>query len=494
MPVNVVPMAMPQDPDEGRVGQEFGVGLSLPFGSWTSATPKGGFEIINPTGMSIPELKEMRKNSGQVRALIRLFTLPILSTLDTAKWVDPEGEESPEVEFANQMFELPGHAGGMTASLDRFMRETLLAVFEGFSVFEEVRQIPGRGPLKGKITLRKLAHRDASTVNIVVDENGGYNGFRQRATRAGGETVDIVLEPSKTWYYAANEEENPYYGVSFFETAFEHYTDARKIYYLMHIAAQLAAVPARKGIYPQNSTPTSRTAFKNALRDLGFNSSMTMPEGYVVETMDNKSSLDFLGLIDHHLGQMSKSVLGKFLDDEKRPVLIDSSISDPSVDMFVMGLQSIMTDIEQRMSNYLMPFYIDSNFGSERYPQFKFGQITDSTRDDVKSMLTTIASSTQTMWTTEFVRALEMRQSESLGFEIDYDEIAEREEAEKAEQEKTMAAQRDFLAQRGGGGAPEDGAGPAGMGGFEQPPEGAPEGPPPAGPPPGGDVPPEETA
>lgn len=445
-------------PEEMNV--EFGSLQTFQQSSWTDfsygrakQSTNGTYSIRNKSdAVPLDKLIEMRRRDGQTRALLRLFMLPILSCLNEAEWVAPEYAEDAdaEVKFANQMFRLPPTAGGMSSSLDTIMRYTLLSLLEGFSAFEEVRYIPEKGPLKGKITLRKLAHRDSSTVTFKVDDHGGFAGISQTFRDLEGEQKTVDIERDKVWYYTANSEENPYYGVSMFETAWYHYDIKIKLYYIAHIAAQFAAVPGRIGYYPLSATQPQRTAFTQALANFAFNTSMTAPADWKVEPFNGSSGFNFIELIDHHAHMQSKSVLMQFSDTEDRMVLIDNGKADASADMYIKALESIMSQIAESWSTHLMPKYIDWNFGTDVYPKFKFGQLSDAARDSIKDVFTTVVTSSVLNSTPEFVRELEKKLSARLGLDVNYEEIEKHEEEAAEMQAEQQALQEELMALQGG--------------------------------------------
>lgn len=420
------------------VGTEYGITSPLPGGGYDAYLGTTTGEIPRTGLVSIENLVEMRRKDGQARALFRLLTLPIRAALQTAEWVEPDGGDAEqETEFANLMFNTPPQSGGMTTPVTKILRNTLLALGDGYSVFEEVRHVPDTGPLKGKITLRKLAYRDSRTVRFRVDKRGGFDGVRQ-VTSIGGEAIDVIIPPDKVWYYAANEEENPYYGVSVFESAWQHYDIKRKLYYIAHLAAQFAAIPGRTGMVPKSFDAKELAQFKKGLADFAFNTAMTHPEGYEVKFHNNTAAFDFLKLIDHHNHMMSRSVLGGFIDSEDRPALVDISKADPQADMFVLSIEAIMHEIAESWTYHLMPKYIDWNFGTQKYPIFKFGKMADSAKQAIKEVFTTVVNSSILNCTPEFVREMEMRLAEEFNLDIDYAEIEKR-EAEAAVQAQEQA-------------------------------------------------------
>lgn len=471
----LVELAKPQQP---TVAQDLNVELGI-----TSPLPQvGGYDNFlgfSTTGeiprsglVPLDDLVLMIRRDGQARALLRLLTLPIRAALKDSQWVAPDDAEDAddEVEFANLMWRLPPQSGGMTVPVTKFLRQTLLALAHGYSAFEEVRHVPEDGPLKGKITLRKMALRDARSIRFKVDETGGFNGFQQRTT-LNGRSIDVWIQPGKAWYYAASEEENPYYGVSMFEAAFQHYDIKRKLYYLAHLAAQFAAVPARVGEVPPNYNLSELRAFKQALADFAANTAMTHPSGYKVTMQNSASSFDFLKLIDHHNRMMSKSVLAGFIDTEDRPALVDIAKSDPNADMFVLALESIMNEIADSWTQHIMPKYIDWNFGTAKYPVFRFGTLSDDDKGAIQSVFESVVNSSTLNCTPEFVRQMEMKLAKHFDLDINYDDIEkmEKQAAEQAQQNaQDEQDQQQQLAQQAAeqvpqpGEAPQNGTTPAG--------------------------------
>ena len=494
----------PKRPDP-KIDQELAVPQSLPFTSFEEFVKGGAVVAPNTALVSVDKLIEMRQKDGTARALSRLITLPIITAMKDAEWVAPDEmpdsrtgerpektklafetttessdeekeeerkskqseEDLEEVEFANRMWTLPPQQGGMSVTKTKFIRNVLLGVIEGFSMFEEVRTIPTEGPLKGQIVARKLMHLDSRTIRFLTDEHGGFAGIKQVAWAHGRAKETVIDDTAKLWYWAANEEENPFYGVSFFESAWHHYDIKRKLYYIAHIASQMAAVKGRIGKVPMSATPDEIAAFKKMLADFAFNTSGTMKDTFDILWAETGTNFPFLDLINHHNQQMSKSVLAKFLEDVERQVLIENGSADPSADFFVMGIESIMDEVAENLTHFHMPKFIDWNYNSGVYPKFAFGVLSDTTKNILKELFTVIATAQATQWTPEFIREIEMTLADQLGFSIDYDAVADREEQEKAEQE---AFQRDYLASKGGGFPPEEqGGGGGGTSGEGEP-------------------------
>lgn len=452
----VIQLAGKASPKASDIGDpllnvEMGVERVLPFSYWGAEG-----EISRNEKVAIDDLVEMRRRDGQARAISRLFLLSLSSAFADGEWIAPDGDEGAEeeVQFANDMWNLPPQAGGMTTSKTVVLKKLLQGITDGFAAFEEVRQVPEEGVLKGKITLRKLAYRDPRTLRFRVDSKGGFDGLRQIAT-FNGRTVDVRIPKEKVFFWTCNAEENPFYGVSMFESAYEHYVIKKKLYYIAHLAAQFAAVPGRIGEVPANADPRHVIAFKKSLANFAFNTSMITPPGFKVTPFNGNTNFNFIQLIDHHNAMMSKSVLASFLDSEQRAALVEIGRVDPNTDFFILALESLMDDIAEQLSAHLMPKYIDWNFGTKKYPVFKFGQLSDASKSVVKDLFSTVVTSSVLNSTPEFVREMEKKLAMEMDLEIDYEKIEADEKKVAEEAAQAQQSEADSLLS-GGEGDPED--------------------------------------
>lgn len=479
-------------PRPGPYEENFAVGVPyyLPF-----ATPyRDSWEIFRDDPVTIRQLIGMLRQDGQARALFRLVTMPILAALHSCvirppENFEPEGgspdsnvpgqapHKSPpdnksalaETEYIHNLFFLPASQGGMTHSFSQFIRRLLLATMEGFSAFEMIYWVPKTGPMKNKITLRKVDWRPSETVTFLLDGQGEFNGFRQR-TFFQGRTIDVKIPKDRSFYFTCGEEERPFYGVSLFESAFYHYDKKTKLYYIVHLAAQRAAVGTRVGTMPPNPAAKDKINFTNALRDLGMAQYIVVPSGdWTVESLNETASrFDYLGLINHHNSQMSKSLLAEWFDSDQGKGASESTLVDfgtQNDETFMMMEQAIMSDMERCVNEHIIPRFIDWNFGTARYPEFHFGTLTEEQQAAVQDTFDKLATAPPGAVSRQFMMQLEKRMAKALGLTIDYGPIERQAMQEEAMQQKVGKAQLE--AQLTQPAAPGAGAQPA------MPPEGA---------------------
>jgi hypothetical protein len=429
-------MPIPRPEEETEVGHSFYLPFLQEF--------KNSWEIPREEDISVKKLVAMRQSDGQAQALYRLLTRPIQAALKSSTFVPsdlyPGGEK--EAEFIRQMFTLPASNGGMMTPLPLIVSQMLRAVFDGFSPFELVYWTPTKGPLKGKITLKKIAYRPAETIKFLIDRSGNFEGFRQQ-TYFNGEMIDVKIDKDDAIYYTANEDERPFYGQSYFKAAFFHYDKKAKLYWLLHVAAQRAAMGTRVGTIPKNANVVEKNRFLKALADVGLAQYIAVPDGYAVESLKEAGSFDFLQYINHHNSQMSKSILAPFFDTEQGSggdsSLVDFGKQDDS--LFMLMLQTIMREVADVINNQIIPRFIDWNFNSGKYPTFQWGPLTDEQKGAMKTTFDKLSTAGQTLTISpEFVWELEKQMAEELGLEIDWTEIdAEREEQKELAKQAQMA-------------------------------------------------------
>lgn len=288
---------------------------------------------------------------------------------------------------------------------------------------------------------RESAHAGRWNHKVVSVEPGGVE-----------EVYDLTVDDHHNFALSAgvfvhncNEEENPFYGSSYFESAFYHYDKKVKLYYIAHLAAQVNALGMRVGKHPKNAPTAQKAKFQRALKDFGLAQWMDMPDDWSVDVVRSGSGFDFLSFINHHNSQMSKSVLANWFDQNQGGGTSDTSLVDfgqQSDTMFMLMLQSIMDDVADLINNYVIPKFIDWNFGSGKYPKFRWGTFTDEQERGIRETFDKLAVASTTMATSkEFMHEIEKKMADKLGLEVDYQKVEEQWEKEAAQAEEMSSIQ-----------------------------------------------------
>lgn len=264
-------------------------------------------------------------------------------------------------------------------------------------------------------------HNFALTAGVIV-----HNTFFQ------GRTIDVKIPKDTAVYYANEEAERPFYGVSMFESAFYHYDKKTKLYYIVHLAAQRAACGLRIGTMPPNPPAADKNTFVRGLANLGLAQYMVCPSAdWTVTNIKEEGNFDFLGLINHHNSQMSKSLLAEWFDEQQGGGQGDTELVDfgkQSDASYMMMLEAILEEMGYIISNHILPRFVDWNFGSSKYPRWVWGTLTSEQKSAIQDTFDKLAAAPQANVSPEFMVQLEKKMAVSLGLVVDYGPIEKREE------------------------------------------------------------------
>lgn len=402
---------------------EIGVPDQLPF--------SGGFgaqELVDTRSITVHELNQMRRKDGQARAIHRVLTLPLRQAPMTFIPTEGDGSDgSEEAEFVEDAFTLPLQHGGMSTSISQVFAHLGLALANGFAVFEKVWQVTD----DLKVTYRKLAPRASETIKFNLDERGGLESVRQRV-HWQGEMLDETINADKLLVYTAQREENPWYGESYLLPAYYHYDKKHKLYYIAHLAAQFHAIPGRIGTYPSSAGPNEKRAFREQLAKMGFNTAMTKPVNYEVDSFGGQGGMPNLEpLINHHDAMMAKSVLAHFIQLGTSGTSGSWALSSDQSDFFTIALETILSEWAEMFTFFAIPQLVDFNFNTRAYPTMSLGPLADSTKEVMQDIFKAIATAGSTNVTPDFIFELESKIAEEIGLEIDYDQLEQQFEHDK---------------------------------------------------------------
>lgn len=345
--------------------KELGIGREGVIGSYETEE--------NPDDLKPEDYIEMQRNDGEVQAIVRLLTLPIVST---PLYVEPAEGDSGERDFIETIFFSPPNLGGMTTPLPFIVADMTRGIFEGFRLYEKVARIIEDGSYKGKVGWKKLAPRDAQTINLKADEHGGFKGAYQSAT-LGEKTVIANIPPEKCVLFTFQKEKHWLYGESILKTAHYHYDKKHKLYYISHKKAEIDATGLKILKINQTATLAEREKAEEVVDTIGVNTRITLPPGIELEVQrGGERGFDTMPLIDHHNNQMAKSALVQVLDQVKYAYPYGKGT--PASQYVDLAIQSIMQQMEATLNTYAVAPLIDWNFGTQSYPKIKFEKLADA--------------------------------------------------------------------------------------------------------------------
>jgi len=376
-------------------------------------------EEENPDSRSIGSYISMQENDGTIRAITRLFAMPIQSTPIK---ILPGKNDKGERDFIETVFLKTQKEGGMSTPLSFIIADMTRAIFEGFRVYEKVPHIIKEGKYKGKIGWKKLAQRDASTISIRADEHGGFKGVHQTAT-FGTRTVDIDIPPEKIVLYTFQKERHPFYGESILKTAWYHYDKKHKLYYLAHKKAEVDAIGVKMLKLNKPMSSGEVVAAESAVDNIGANTRVTLPTGFDLEIDRASSGYDVLSLIEHHDTQIVLSTLAQAIQTgtkSKYAYTYGSGVSQQN-EFIVMMLQTVMRTMEDTLNEWAVAPLIDWNFKNGSYPKIKLQPLHSAQKNYLLEIFKNLVTKDPSLLSSEYVSTLANSVAEYLGLETRMD-------------------------------------------------------------------------
>lgn len=338
----------------------------------------------NPDNLGPQTYIEMQRNDGEIQGIVRLLTLPIISTL---VHIIPAENDNGERDFIDTILNAPVSMGGMSTPLPFVIADMTRAIFEGFRLYEKVARIIDQGEYKGMIGWRKLAPRDAQTIVLKPDETGGFAGAHQQAM-LGGKMIEVDIPAEKCLLFTFQKEKHWLYGESILKTAYYHYDKKHKLYYIAHKKAEIEALGLKILKMDATKSQAERTAAEDAIDRIGINTRVTLPTGIELEIERNSGGYDPLLLINHHNTMMAKSALAQAVSNEQYAYPYGKGT--PSSQYLVLSIESIMRQMEATIDAYVIAPLVDWNFGTTAYPKIKFDHISDIAQDFLKDVFNSI--------------------------------------------------------------------------------------------------------
>ena len=373
-------------------------------------------EEINPDNLNIEDYIKMQNNDGTVKAITRLFAMPIQST---EVKVIPHENDSGEAKFIKNVFKNPQHEGGMNTPLSFVIADMTRAIFEGYRVYEKVPKVIESGEYEGLIGWKKIAPRDSRTVTIRTDDEGGFNGVTQRSM-GGGKINEVEIPPEKCILFTFQKERHPFYGESILKTAYYHYDKKHKLYYLAHKKAEIDAVGIKMLNVQQNNSSKQVESAEQAVDSLTSNSRVTLPPGLDLNIDRSQSGYSVMPLIEHHDKQIMISTLTQAVnmgqqDSYNYPY---GSGYDAQGKFINQMLNSVMRSIEDTLNQWAVAPLVDWNFGTGAYPQIKMMPLDQETDKMLMDIFQELISKKPEAVNSEFTQEVVDEVANKLGMEI----------------------------------------------------------------------------
>jgi len=377
-----------------------------------------GDEALNLQPVTVDKLFYMAFNDGMIMALLNVLTLPIIASNYSFKLREqdknkPKAKETKD--FIEQVLTVPPYDGGMSTPLQDVIAQMSLGCLSGFSLHEKVFDYR---PSDRKIILKKLGYRAPTSITMLQDNNGDYNGVKQVLPNTA---QPVEIPQDKTSLFVYGKHFNHLYGCSAFRAPYYHYEKKHKLYYILHVAQQQAAVPAKIGEHPIDADEDELKRFNQGLGTLGFRGSMSMPVGWSVKPFGGTLQTDEgFKLIEHHDNSMAKSCLAHFINLSKGG---SYALSENQTDFFTMAETSFLNSVATTINYWIIPQLSYWNYGNGVYPYIQFDIFNKVIQSILKEIFLKLVEKRGDFLTLNFIQEIEQRMSNLLGLEINYEEI-----------------------------------------------------------------------
>lgn len=360
----------------------------------------------------IRDYREMMKDPT-VEGLFNIVTMPILASEYQIVAEDENENAKEQADFVRKNLFESSFKGGIETPFDLFLDEAMLALADGFAVWEKVYRLNK----DGKLELKKLALRDSLSVELEA-EKGEYVGVKQ--TLEDGGVVEIPAY--KTFLFTHNKKFNRLYGRSILNSLYKNYDKKQKLEYLDSIALQNDAIKPKILTETQEHLGVGSGAMRKIIHAIGkfgkTNSAVSVPFGYDVKTLESDGR-DPHQSIERQKSEMAFAFMANFmlLGAQGKSSSGSYALSNTQAGIFQMSLQSILDKLEAHINQYIIADLIDLNFAEPHYPQFKFAKLDKSKIESIFEIFKKMVDKDKV--SDEVIKQVEDEVANQLGFQIE---------------------------------------------------------------------------
>lgn len=324
--------------------------------------------------ISIKDYRRMLDSDTTVEALYNIFTMSILAATYHID-ADSEDVDEAQAEFVRRNLLEPPHRGGIQTPMNLFIDQSLIAIYEGFALFEKVYELRD-----GKLVLKRLAHRDSTTLTLIRDDVDGFGGAKQQTTDATGAFQEVTIPAYKCFLFTYGKNRNYLYGRSAFKSLYPRYDKKRRLEYLDSVALQADAIKPKvlKRTVDGVVSGQLEKARNKALEVLGrlgkHNSVASIPYGYDLDVL-NTEGRDPHQSIERQNSEMARAFHASVIltaTQGSASNVGSYSLSTNQKDLLQTAITGVMRLLESHINQYLIADLIDLNFAERHYPEFHF--------------------------------------------------------------------------------------------------------------------------
>ncbi|MBE7338116.1 DUF935 family protein [Corynebacterium aurimucosum] len=344
----------------------------------------------------------MRSSDGQVIAVLKAITLPIIGTT----WrINPNGARTEVVKFVAEQLGLPviGDEGtpkkirrSNRFSWSEHLRMALLMVPFGSMFFEQVVE-----PLPtGRWGLRKIAPRMPESLTAInVDRDGGLLSIEQRppaATanyRAADAARTITIPVDRLVAYSYDREGADWAGRSLLRPAYKHWLIKEKLLKIEVVGVERNSMGVPVYTNPAGATDSQIEVGRKMAESYraGSSAGASIPNGADLELLGVSGQLlNPRAVIEYHDAQIGKAALAHFLNLDGEGG--SYALATVQADLFTQSLSATAEQVADTATQHIVADLVDWNWGpDEPIPAIEFDDIR-STSLEVANALSILAN------------------------------------------------------------------------------------------------------
>jgi len=231
---------------------------------------------------------------------------------------------------------------------------------------------------------------DGETIKILIEKDGSLRGFRQVI---GLEQIDVLTEDRKCLLFTHNLESGQYYGMSALEPAYPFWYDANLNRRFHMRWLERKGTGFFKGLYPVGTSTTENGEKDN--QDVILEILDNMVEGNVIAIPSQRDEHGQLMWDVAFLNDNDKTDpfinRAKYIDEMilKALVIPEKALTQGEVgarasieafqDLFLQRKQAILDEIVNVINLYLLPHFVELNYGKNVELEIVPGRLADST-------------------------------------------------------------------------------------------------------------------
>ena len=360
----------------------------------------------------IRDYREMMKDPT-IEGLFNIVTMPILASEYQIAAEDENENAKIQADFVRKNLFESSFKGGIETPFDLFLDEAMLALADGFAVWEKVYRLNK----DGKLELKKLTLRDSLSVELKA-EKGEYVGVKQTLENGGA----VEIPAYKTFLFTHNKKFNRLYGRSILNSLYKNYDKKQKLEYLDSIALQNDAIKPKILTETQEHLGVDSGVMRKIIHAIGkfgkTNSAVSVPFGYDIKTLESDGR-DPHQSIERQKSEMAFAFMANFmlLGTQGKSSSGSYALSNTQAGIFQMSLQSILDKLEAHINQYIIADLIDLNFAEPHYPQFKFAKLDKSKIESIFEIFKKMVDKDKV--SDEVVKQVEDEVANQLGFQIE---------------------------------------------------------------------------